>query len=94
MLKDHRNYSHFLEEGKGQPQLFDYAAEIGIGNLEIPPKNMDELQQPFWFVYNSANFKSRHWRLLCGIFYAIGFCLIVWVLLENLLTVLQLVFTQ
>jgi len=50
----------------------------------------DEYQQDFWIVHNYANEARFFWRIVVTILYAIGIFLIGWVLVEAVITVLNI----
>jgi len=67
------------------------------GEEDAPKKDWDKRQESFirsqfWTIYHYAN-KTRLWaRIICSIFYLVGFGLIVFVLAQNMIYVIN--FTQ
>ena len=90
IVKEHRNYSEFKEAGKGVHQLQTYAADVGF-EVDIPAHGVDEIQQPFWEVYDRADLGRSNARMICSVLYGLGFMLIGCVLFQNLLAVLKVV---
>lgn len=96
IIKDHRSFSHFKEEGKGEKQLRDYSNEVGFKIFIQPPNTMEikleskHLQEPFWEVFEKANMGRPLARYSSGILYVIGFLLMGVILVQNLYVVIKL----
>ena len=101
LILDHPTYSTFREEGKPDWHLRDYAGELGIDfdrfkeNLE---DNMAEYgervkkgetysQSLFWHIYWDVDSKRMVSFAVTLCFYVVGFCLIGYVVFENLVWV-------
>ena len=104
IIKDHANYSHFKAEGKGSNQLEKYAeqtqfnleilrlqelAGISHYNKETEAVKEEKLQKMFWDIYANASVLHDLARISCVVFLGIGFLLIGWVVVENMIWVIR-----
>jgi len=102
LVKDHKSFADFRDQGKGERQLEQYAREAGLAFEEFAKfaevvaedarLEGRHLQEPFWRIYEGLNEARPAWRAACGVLYLVGFILISIVLLQSVLTVVRLTF--
>jgi hypothetical protein len=97
LIKDHNNFSDFIDQGKGEIQLDNYAKVAGLSLEKIGFNKEDDesiypqllisegknLQDPFWTIYEKLNIARTNSRIICSILYALGFILISIILYQN-----------
>jgi hypothetical protein len=101
LIKDHKDFSHFLEAGKERRQLEQYAelSELRIDSLPAKAqvtKGMEiegqYLKKPFWDLYDKMA-SGRKWsRRACALLYGIGLLLLGTIVKQNIEAVWKLSF--
>jgi len=87
------NDQHKLAEYLSAEYKFaHFKNESGIKNI-IDSDIWNGDKDSFWFVHDCLNYSRQYIRLLCNIFYGIGFILLAIVLTEKIITVTKYLIT-
>lgn len=100
LIKDHKSFTDFREQGKQEIQLSNYAKEIGMSLDQLNYRDdYDQafllegkhLQEPFWRLYEQLDEARLGWRIGCSFLYSFGFVLMSIILYQNFVVVLRLI---
>lgn len=107
LIKDHVNYSDFVQSGKGYDQLFEYIKEYHDSNKNDILKSQQEtiratvasqlspeeyLKKTYWSILKSMDSHRACSRFFCSVFYLAGFGLMAYVFGENFYYVVKVLF--
>jgi len=103
LIKDHKSFSDFLDQGKDHGQLSYYAYEVDLSLKDIGYESFDNqpyefqfenkyLSKPFWILFNHLNSKRKGWRWTCSILYLIAFTLISIIIFQNFMEVMRFIY--
>jgi len=106
LIKDHSNFSHFDNEGKGLEQLEEYCVAMNTDPRSLPKfskalrlKNspmlgaVDKISREFWEIFNFGNnIKHKTARIISIVFYGLGFFLLGLLIYQNILWVVKVTF--
>ncbi len=107
LIKEHRSYTDFRDQGKWNKQIVDYANEIDLSKSQVEilaEQQINEessmvgdhdermLRVSFWLVFEKTDCERPYWRLTCGLLYVGGFTLLSIIIVQNLGEVMRLSF--